>query len=203
MNLQTLANIFGSTSLFVGVLTYCSALDEAKKERSMQFAATFSGDALTGARGAILDGQLEAPETMGRVNAIYDGLTDAGKRQAFYGGPARTFLLDFAQASRDGKGVAREIHVVVDFFDQVDLCVKSGACDKDLAVSLLRPQACDLWTWFYPFVEKTRGERGARARVFASGMEDFTGDCFGDGRKPAEADAPWYEDALKTIKGAL
>lgn len=200
MNLQSLANILGSGSLFVGLLAYCSALDEGKKARSMQFAATYSDDALTGARGKILEGQLEAPGTMSRINAIYDSLSDARKRQEFYGGPARAFLLDFAQASLDGKGVEREIHVVVDFFDQLDLCVESGACDGALAVSLLRPQACDLWTWFYPFIEKTRAERGQRARVFAAGMERFTAPCFSGGNPQPESVAPWYDQALDAIK---
>jgi hypothetical protein len=56
---------------------------------------------------------------------------------------ARQRILDAANGGTELVG--HDLWLTLDFFDAVEICVKRGLCDQDLAVRLFQPYAVPIW----------------------------------------------------------
>lgn len=71
--------------------------------------------------------------------------------------------------SNRGQGIVREVELLVDFFDGLEICLDERLCDRGTASAFLESHAKMLWTNFAPYIE------GRRALIpsYGRGLEAF------------------------------
>jgi hypothetical protein len=72
-------------------------------------------------------------------------------------------------SSDGGKGLEVELDLVLDLFDQVQICVDEGLCDAGTARAFVGAYARTLWFNFQPTIEKLR----ATIPGYGAGLEHF------------------------------
>jgi hypothetical protein len=70
--------------------------------------------------------------------ALYDMFSSDDRLQA------RQRILDAANGGSEYVG--HDLWLTLDFYDALEVCVKRGLCDEDLAVRLFQPYAVPIWT---------------------------------------------------------
>lgn len=68
----------------------------------------------------------------------------------------RRVALFLINDSNRGQGLVREVELMVDFFDALEICLKERLCDRDTANAFLESHATMLWTNFAPYIEGRR-----------------------------------------------
>jgi hypothetical protein len=69
--------------------------------------------------------------------------------------------------SNGGKGVARELELIIDYFDGVRICLDERLCDATTARAFLASHAGMIWTNFSPYIR----ERRTLTPSFGRGLE--------------------------------
>lgn len=157
-NFRSFLEVLASLAIIGGVGIYFfldyRESERAKVERSLQFATLLQSNEARAASFDLFEPwrnyDLAALNSVGAGNAVIE-----------------KFIRDVVKGT---DGLEEKIYETTSFYDTLDLCIESGACDGETAQGLLGEGAHDFYCLYRPIIVEMR--QGGR-ELLGAGLESF------------------------------
>lgn len=144
LNLKRAASIVGVFSFFFGVVFGIFQFQQLKNANkiatTLRYMEKFDGAPWIEHRSAFNSFAWQNEE---KIKSIYD-TTDFEK--------ANRIMLEELKVA----GLHHKFSILVDFYDQLNVCITSQLCDRDLTYLLFRDRTTELYVYFYPYIQERR-----------------------------------------------
>lgn len=156
------SNIVVLVGVVFSIYQFLSYQHDERVKYTFQFVEKFDDDRFIEARRTVSEALRSYEQKISRLNEVRMNASAETK--------LRDRLAQFlVNDTNNNNGIARELSLLIGFFNGLQICIEENLCDKPVAHAFFRSQADSIWINFRPYIE---GRRKA-VQNYGLGLELF------------------------------